>query len=265
MAKDFHPEKYEHVLRIMISEYQNSGSPVSMMQCYLDIITKGSTKSTVDEDICNVKDYSVSDAYLHYSIKDAIKKFGLETIIIYTAILLKKKVIVYHSKQEELQTFLRTLPLLVWHRHNWDILLPNVDLNENEINDLKTNGHYIAGFTDPAVENRMDLYDVFVNLQALEITTASHAKESMTMGKLHKEIALNMVQCTDNDDIGPKQAVKEISNKTKELLNNLHKLATVGDDGKARLSLETLKEQKFPHATENFLYNLAAAEGFVQL
>lgn len=42
-------------------------------------------------------------------------------------------------------------------------------------------------------------------------------------------------------------------------------LATPGQDGKLSLSLETLRARKMPPATENFLFSLAASEGFVQL
>lgn len=35
---------------------------------------------------------------------------------------------------------------------------------------------YVAGFVDPEVINRSDLFDVFVNLPDNEITIAQHAK-----------------------------------------------------------------------------------------
>jgi hypothetical protein len=54
---------------------------------------------------------------------------------------------------------------------------------------------------------------------------------------------------------------QDVATKTKELLNNLKSLA--GEDG--TIALESLKERKMPPATENFLFNLAACEGLVQL
>ena len=56
---------------------------------------------------------------------------------------------------------------------------------------------------------------------------------------------------------------QDIAIKTKELLNNLKSLATIGEDGKPVVTLETLRERKMPSSTENFLFNLAAAEGLV--
>ena len=52
--------------------------------------------------------------------------------------------------------------------------------------------------------------------------------------------------------------------KTKELLNNLRSLAVQDESGKAYIMLETLRERKMPRSTENFLFNLAAAEGLLK-
>lgn len=57
----------------------------------------------------------------------------------------------------------RALPLLVWHRHNWSILHPFVHLEDDELEGLASNITYVAGFTDASVENRTELYDLFVN------------------------------------------------------------------------------------------------------
>ena len=57
----------------------------------------------------------------------------------------------------------RTLPLFVWHRQNWNVVYPNVDLEQPEVADLCTHGTYVAGFTDASVEGRTELYDIFLN------------------------------------------------------------------------------------------------------
>lgn len=42
---------------------------------------------------------------------------------------------------------------------------------------------YVAGFVDPEIINRSDLFDVFVNLSDNEITIAQHAKGKTVKNK----------------------------------------------------------------------------------
>ncbi len=49
----------------------------------------------------------------------------------------------------------RVLPALVWHRQNWSVLFPYVDLTDVELRDLKSSTTYVAGFTNPSIENRL--------------------------------------------------------------------------------------------------------------
>ena len=57
---------------------------------------------------------------------------------------------------------------------------------------------------------------------------------------------------------------QELSEKTQSLINNLKGLAVPNeDDTRQVIKLEKLRERKLTSAMENFLYNLAAAEGMV--
>lgn len=60
--------------------------------------------------------------------------------------------------------------------------------------------------------------------------------------------------------------LKDISQKTREILSILMPFLEVpGDGGKRMLNLEALKQRRFPSATENFLYLLAAAEQMLKI
>ncbi|XP_066295350.1 DENN domain-containing protein 10-like [Branchiostoma lanceolatum] len=265
VSKDFNPEKYETFSRILCKAYSRTGSPAAMLQFYLAVVTRGSCQSEENGNFL-VKEFDPRKAYAAGSVKDIVNRFGVESILIYTAILLKKKLVVYHPHLDGLLETVRAFPAFVWHRQNWTILYTNVDLVEEELEDLKSSGHYIAGFTDPMVESRTDLYDVFVNLSDGEISVAAHAKESMAMGKIHKDIAMAMVQCAEDDGMENQQVIKEIAKKTKELLNKVKSLATPAEEGgKPLITLDALRERKMAPANENFLFSLAAAEGLADL
>ncbi|KAK3095695.1 hypothetical protein FSP39_017705 [Pinctada imbricata] len=265
VAKDFNPEKYEILCKLLVKKYQLTGSPSSMLESYLAVTTKG-TCQTEENGKFSVKEYSAKRAYANAKLKGIIEMFDLEVIIIYTALLLKRRIAVYYPESElsQLISCIRSLPALVWHRQNWDIAFPYVELNQPEINSLKENSSYVAGFTDASVEGRNDLYDVFVNAAVGQISVASHAKEYFAMGKLHKETAIFMKELSERD-ASEEEIIKEIARKTSELINNLKSLAKENEDGRSVITLEMLKERRMAPATENFLFTLAACEGLVQV
>ncbi|KAL7990573.1 hypothetical protein Chor_014003 [Crotalus horridus] len=212
------------------------------------------------------KDFDIRKAYLAGSVKDIVFQFGMETVILYTALMLKKRIVVYHPRIETILEFTRALPALVWHRQDWSILHSYVHLNDDELEALKMCPGYIAGCIDSEVNNRIDLYDVYVNLAESEITISHQAKEAMTMGKLHKELGQLIVQSAEDPEKSNSQVIKDVSLKTKEILTNLASFTEVTHDGeKPSLNLEALKQKRFPPATENFLYHLAAAEQMLKI
>ncbi|XP_068745894.1 DENN domain-containing protein 10-like [Montipora capricornis] len=263
IAKDFCPEKYKNLCKIMINKFIKSGDASSMLEPYLSVITKGSCSNGMDGSLA-VKDFDPRMSYVASPISDVINIFGVETILIYTALLLKRKVVVYSPKLDTLLNISRALPLLVWHRQNWSILHPYVHLQEEELERLTSCITYIAGFTDASIESKTELYDLFVNVAAGEISVSPGAKETFQMGKIHKDIAMFMVEAAKNEEYSDQRLVKELSVKTKDLINNLKKLAVPTEDGgKAKITLETLKQRKLNAVVENFLFNLATAEGLV--
>nr|XP_045011686.1 DENN domain-containing protein 10 isoform X2 [Jaculus jaculus] len=245
--------------------YLKYGTTVKMMESYIAVLTKGICQSEENGSFLS-KDFDARKAYLAGSIKDIVSQFGMETVILHTALMLKKRIVVYHPKIEAVQEFTRTLPALVWHRQDWSILHSYVHLNADELEGLQLCTGYIAGFVDLEVSNRPDLYDVFVNLAESEITIAPLAKEAMTMGKLHREIGQVIVQSAEDPEQSDSQVIQDIALKTKEIFTSLAPFSEVSDDGgKIVLNVEALKQKRFPPATENFLYNLAAAERMLQI
>lgn len=235
-----------------------------MMESYIAVLTKGICQSEENGSFLS-RDFDGRKAYLAGSIKDIVSQFGMETIILHTALMLKKRIVVYHPKIEAVQEFTRTLPALVWHRQDWSILHSYMHLHAEELEGLQMCTGYIAGFVDLEVSNRPDLYDVFVNLADSEITIAPLAKEAMTMGKLHKEIGQLIVQSAEDPEKSDSQVIQDIALKTKEIFTHLAPFSEASDAGKVILNVEALKQKRFPPATENFLYHLAAAEQMLKV
>ncbi|KAE8748327.1 hypothetical protein FOCC_FOCC004963 [Frankliniella occidentalis] len=266
-TNDFNPEKYETLIRIFSKTYCKTGDPSIMLRLYLSVATTGSC-TTEENGTFIVREFDTprGSQNCHTMVKELINMFGLEIILIYTAMLLRKRVVVYHHSLQALQRWIRSFPALMTHRPEANDLYPWVDLVPEEITTLKASQCYIAGFRDSTIGSRADLYDVLVNLPAREISVAPHAKESMIMTKTHKEIAVQLVQLAARDDVVESQIVKEVADRTSDLLNNLRSLSNVTDsEGRAMVSVEELRKRGFAAPLENFLFNLAVAENMIIL
>lgn len=60
------------------------------------------------------------------TFKDIIKLFDEQTIHIWSAILMKKRVAVYSDRLPHVLRVIRALPLFAFHRQDWDVLRPYV-------------------------------------------------------------------------------------------------------------------------------------------
>ncbi|XP_063233135.1 putative DENN domain-containing protein 10 B [Bacillus rossius redtenbacheri] len=123
-TKDLSPEKYETLCRILSKTYCKSGTPAAMLRLYLSVVTQGSC-TTEENGTFLAGDFDNRDAAAGVTkLKELVQTFGLESILVYTAMLLKKRVIVYHHNLQDLLSWIRTFPALMWHRRGSDYLFP---------------------------------------------------------------------------------------------------------------------------------------------
>lgn len=80
------------------------------------------------------------------------------------------------------------------------------------------------------------------------------------MTKVQKDIALTLVQLAE-DDIDETKIIEAIKMKTDDILSQLYSLT----DNKKMLTINELKSRKFNPKLENFLFNLAIAEGIMMI
>ncbi|GIZ02963.1 DENN domain-containing protein 10 [Caerostris extrusa] len=260
-TRDFNPEKYENLSQILSKTYSETGNPAKVLQLYLSVFVKG-TCCTEDNGTFMINTFDTCNIFSTVPAKDVVNMFGLETILIFTALLLRKRIIVYHHQMDSLLSFVRTLPAFMWHRQHSIFIYPYMQLTDIDISELLAQPAYVAGFQDAAVEGKTELYDVFVNLPAVEITVAAHTKEMFIMTKTHKDIAVFMTRKAQIPSMTDKLFIKEVANKTNELLKGLQNLAVKDESGQDVIKLSELKENKITPALINFLKNLAESEGY---
>jgi len=257
LSEIFNPAKYQSLLEIFVKMYMEKNSPIPILEGYLSVFTRRKIESSsgnfIDADFDNRRAFIAP-------IKELFELFGVESIVIWVAILLKKRIFVYCDKLSDLLALVRAFPLLGgWHRQNFDMLRPFMGLTATEITDLQTTGVYVAGFTDSNCVNYKELYDLFIDISGQTCVIADHAKADFVLGKFHKDLAEGFLACAQNNN--DQVLIKEVALKTKELISNLQNLKTKQDDGQTYITLEHLSSQKLPPNMDKFFYNVAIAEG----
>lgn len=255
LSKTYFPEKYQELLKIFYKLYAQTMSPMPIMQAYLSVFTTNKLSGAAGD-----FDESKFDARraLVSPVCQAINTWGVGSVVMWVAMLLKKRIFVYAKTVDELLPVVRSFPIVgAWHRQDWDILRPFCTLEAAELADLAKAGTYVAGFTDVACQARKDMYDVFFDISSKSLTIADHAKAAFMLCKFHQQAGEGFVKAAaDGND---QAVIKAVHLKTKELLTNLESLKTAGEDG-TFVRLEDLAAKKMPPNMDKFLYNVAVQE-----
>lgn len=264
LRNSFNPEKYLALATVLANIYSATGEPAKLLQCHLDVFTKGQFDGGKIGKFLD-SEYDNRRAYLVSPLKDIVRLFGEESVLLWVAMMTKKRIVVYADKLDILQKVIRAIPLLVWHRQNWNILRPFVTLSQNEVSEMMSSGVYVAGFTDPVLKAKENAYDLFVDINARSISIASHAKDHFVMSNFHNDLANFLVSSCEGEDANDQTVIKGLAVKTKELLTKLESLKVEDeDDNKMYITLEALQSRKLPPGMDRFLYGVAAAEGLTK-
>jgi hypothetical protein len=276
LSSVFNPERYKTLLSILFGYYHENCSPLPLLSAYLQVFTSGNinrspSDTLLDKSIQSYKDSDFNDRKASIgATRSLVELLGQEIIIVWVAVLLKKRIFVYSPSLVQLQPLLIAVPSVgAWHRQSLNILHPYIKNQQEDIDDLKTSGIYIAGTIDSSFKERRDLWDIFIdtssidpaNPNQLHVTINDAAKNDFTLTKFHKtttETILNSLTADATNDVA---MIKVISNVTQQLLTNLQSLATPNSEGVQKVSWEHLQTVKLPANMDKFLYNVATAEG----
>jgi len=277
----FPSPKYRDLCHLLLKAFTSgepANSPLPLMQIYLSVLTTNKftspTLGSFDE-----AGYDQRRAMIA-PLKFLIGQFGAESITIWTAMLLRKRVFVFHPDLAEVQSLVKIFPLLgAWHRQDPSVLRPFVTLSSPlELAELQSAGVFVAGFTDPDCVNRRELYDLFVDAKAktLSFGGASAAgagadsaaapgerPPAFALTKFHRTTAEQFVAAAATE---PEQAViKAVAQATKEFLDKLQVLKA--EDQKApgqQITQEGLAAAGLPVPMQQWIFNVAVAEGMAK-
>ena len=264
----FNPEKYYALLKVMSDVYSEKGNVVEVFGLYLTSYTSGKCfiprPPGQPKGEWDAKEYNDKKSLIaNCSIREICSMFQAETIILWQAQVLKKKVLIYSDSISKLVRFVRTMPHFVFQRGEgvWQTLHPLVIGNENEMNELSGSGYFCAGTCTASLKSDYPsstrMYDLYVDLDDRTLSVSEHAKKDFGMGKMHKKIAsLLAEQAKAASDTA---AIKAVTNLNLSLIK---KLKTI--DGLTTTTLQKFSaESKHSKSEARFMMNFAMSEGLL--
>jgi len=256
VSQIFNPAKFAVLLNLFGQLYLEDCSPTPVLQAYLSVFITGKTETKYGNFID--KEWDDRRAFIS-PVKKTFELFGIETILIWVAMITRKRVMVYADKVEDLQNLIRSFPLIgAWHRQNWDLLRPFINLTEAELADCRDAGVFVAGCTDASCSNYKEMYDLFIDVTSKSFSIGDSARGDFALAKFHKELITGFLKSASEDT--DQNVIKNMALKTKELLANLETFKVEHSDGKY-VTLEDLQKLKLPANMDRFLFNVALAEG----
>mmetsp|Transcript_23351 Transcript_23351/g.24004 ORF Transcript_23351/g.24004 Transcript_23351/m.24004 type:complete len:359 (-) Transcript_23351:59-1135(-) len=277
VSKVFNPEKYHNLLAILLEQYITTGDPTKLLEGYLSIYATG--KFVKGRSSFELSSFDDSAALLaSSSMKEIARTLGLETVVLWNAIFLKKRVLVVSDNIPKLLSILRTLPQLVWHRQDWSILRPLISSDPEYIEDLLSTGVFIAGTTDASLVSRYtqesdgdnnnnnnntsssnsNLFDVIYYESDRRIIVTEKSKGDMKMNSIHKDLAQVFLEIETNPNLSDQDILKAVALKTDKILKHLNTIANG-----SKLTEQIINENVTNENTQQWLCRVAIAEGLL--
>ena len=266
ISKNFNPEKWFAVLQVLFEQYSSSSNsdPTKILEGYLSLITTGHFSNAAGTvALASFADVdATSNQTQTNTMKDLVSMLGIEAVVLWNAVLLKKRILVLSDSASKLFPVLRTLPLLApVHRRDFTVLRPLVSADqEYHIEDLQSAGVWIAGTTDTDMAGHSTV-DVLLNLSERRVIVTTHAVAEMKMCAAHREVAAIMNELAESGSSSSSSAdmIEAVGKKTADILSSLRAIG--GEAGK--LSEAAINARVTNEASQQWLLRLAGAEGLV--
>jgi len=251
----FDPERHAALLTLLVNLYMATGTPVKIAEGFLAVFTTGKYTGNAGETY-DVAQHDERAAAAAAPVHTLVQYLGLEFVLVWTAVLLKKRVAVLCEDVPTLLQCCRAIPALAWFRQQWGILHPYVTCAADDLADIKASGVFVAGFTDVAIRGMPELYDVLVDLSGeASVVVSEHAKAYFGMTSVHKDVATATVALVESGATN-QAVIKAVHTKTRDVLQKLRGIA-----GEGSVTQEALAATIPNAALLRFLFSLAQAEG----
>lgn len=219
---EFHPEKYAALLALQATRYAAARSVVdAVLRPFLAVFLSGA----VDETAWRDADYDFREAFLAGSLRQLVLRFGADdTVRLWAAMMAKRRIVVVGAASvAELLAIVRSLPLLTFHRQNFNMLRPLVLAdNAAQLAELKQLGAaYVVGMLGAAPAA---IADVVVDVGARRVRVLDERGDDLS--QFEQSLAAMLSELANDATQDDAAIVKALLLKSKALVARLAALAT---------------------------------------
>ena len=290
-VKYFHPQKYTSLLKVLFGQYILNHDPTKLLAAYLSIHATGKFSNTSDFifsdqtdnhtfhefqlNVFNNNDL-ISPSIVYATIEDIAMKFGEDIIVIWNAIVLKKRIIVYSDSIKLLQDVIPTLIFMVKHRNNFDIMRPIISTAPIFLTDLTSAGVYIAGTIESStLRHYEDICDIMISLVEMKVNIMNHALCGMKMCNIHKELSIQIDEIISDRGLINDSSKGTVPSKGQQILqcmntkleNEIYLLKSFIPGNCGKLTEQIILDSETSKTSNNslklWLCRLATAEGLI--
>ncbi|XP_049851374.1 DENN domain-containing protein 10-like [Schistocerca gregaria] len=206
VSNRYYPEKYGTACKCLAEIYHLTGSTVQLLDAWMQFL------EAYPVERYDLTLFKKLDPFRFFSIKDVINSFKDDAVYIWSTGTMKKRIALYN---ERLSSCLRLIPVLylfAFCMQGWNNMRPYVTFSEEEIHDLKLTGTYLAGFTDPKIKERRDLYDLLIYDKEVIVISESRDFSAERFFRQHLfEYLQDAVQREEITSMGILEKMREIT------------------------------------------------------
>ncbi|KAH7826623.1 putative FAM45 family protein [Monocercomonoides exilis] len=135
-SKHFYPERYFPIVKLLAQMYlDEKGRPLKILQSVLNLASEG-TITFRDQEVTPPSFDEEKKSLLKTPLTDVTDMFGVQSILLWHALLTKRSVLVKSDNLGKLLNLIRAFPLFVFHRQDWTMLRPFITAHDTELQDL---------------------------------------------------------------------------------------------------------------------------------
>eukprot|EP00049_Salpingoeca_infusionum_P023000 m.9885 g.9885 ORF g.9885 m.9885 type:complete len:322 (+) comp5502_c0_seq1:111-1076(+) len=215
-TEDYNPDKYLAFVDVALQKFAAKDCDGTiMLKVFLSAFMQGNVGKAWQAD--------AFEAYVPPGLQDVVSRFKLMSLVIYMAVILKKRVLVTGTDTEQIVALCGAIPQLCDATPSWRTVYPLTTLEALET--LSATPSFIAGCVDPDAALHQEWMDLIINADTNEVEIAAGSEAGFKMDKALKFIKQTLEELS-NDEAATDASIQQLlTERTQGLMDGVRQVA----------------------------------------